>query len=261
MSAGADLADLLAIARRAAELAGEVIMPIYREGFATELKADGTPVTIADRRAEEVMREFIARECPDHAILGEEFGESAGSGRYRWLLDPIDGTKSFVHRVPLFGTLVAVELEETPVVGVIACHAAGETVSAATGLGAWLGGRSISVSAVGRLEDATVLVTSVQGIALHHPGAFRALTERANLLRTWGDCYGYLLVASGRADVMLDPIMNRWDASALYPVIREAGGSITTWSGDTGVGDSVAASNGLFHSELLRLLGLEGRQG
>ncbi len=171
------------------------------------------------------------------------------------MLDPIDGTKSFVHRVPLFGTLISLEHDQEPVVGVIACHAAGETVSAATGLGAWLDGRRVRVSEVRELGAATVLTTGVQGLQRYHAGAFTLLNERANLIRTWGDCYGYLMVATGRADVMIDPIMNRWDASALYPVIREAGGAITTWSGSDAVGDSVAASNGVLHAELLECLG------
>jgi histidinol phosphatase-like enzyme (inositol monophosphatase family) len=253
VSEGSELAGLLAIARRAAEIAGTVIMPIYAEGFRVDLKADGTPVTAADRRAEEAMREFLAREVPGHSIIGEEFGESPGTGRYRWLLDPIDGTKSFVHRVPLFGTLVSVEHGDVPVVGVIACHAAGETAWAATGLGAFVNGRPAHVSSVKRLNEATLCITSVQRLRQRHPGAVAAL-DRAKLVRTWGDCYGYLLVATGRAEVMLDPVMNRWDASALYPVISEAGGRISTWDGSTAVGDSVAASNGRLHEELLALL-------
>ena len=254
MSDAGDLGELLRIARQAATIAGEVIMPLFRAGFGVEFKSDGTPVTEADRRAEEAMREFLSRECPGHAILGEEFGETAASGPYRWLLDPIDGTKSFVHRVPLFGTLVSLEYNEEPQVGVIACHAAGETVYAAIGQGAFLNELPIHVSEVPAFEDATVLMTSPQGLYRHHPDAFAAINAQAKLIRTWGDCYGYLMVATGRAEVMLDPIMNRWDASALYPVVREAGGAITTWDGASGVGESVAASNGRLHPALLELL-------
>jgi histidinol phosphatase-like enzyme (inositol monophosphatase family) len=252
-----ELSELLLIARRAAELAGEVIMPIYAAGFTVDLKADGTPVTVADRRAEETMRHFLAREVPGHTIIGEEFGESAGTADYRWLLDPIDGTKSFVHHVPLFGTLVSVEREGEPVVGVIACHAAGETAWAATGLGSFMNGQPALVSEIERFSEATLLITSVQRLGQRHPAAMDAL-DRAKLVRTWGDCYGYLLVATGRAEIMLDPVMNRWDASALYPVIREAGGRISTWDGSAEVGDSVAASNGLLHEELLALLQRRG---
>jgi histidinol-phosphatase len=258
VSANPEFGEFLAIARRASEIAGEVVMPLFRDGFNVELKADGTPVTDADRRAEQAIREFLARECPEHQVVGEEFGTSGPlDSRYRWLLDPIDGTKSFVHRVPLFGTLISLELDEEPVVGVIGCHAAGETAYAATGHGAYIGDQRLRVSTVESIEEATVLATTFQGMQRYHAAVTQRLTDRAKLLRTWGDCYGYLMVAAGRAEVMLDPVMNRWDASALYPVVREAGGSITTWQGDAGVGESVAASNGLVHAELLRILRAE----
>jgi histidinol phosphatase-like enzyme (inositol monophosphatase family) len=252
-----DLDDLLSIARQAAAIAGEVIMPLYESALAVELKADHTPVTVADRRAEEQIRGFLERECPGHGIVGEELGEKAGDGRYRWVLDPIDGTKSFIHHVPLFGTLVALERDGVPVVGVIACHAVGETVSAARGKGAWLNGRPARVSTTARLADATVSLTSFTRVANVHPGAFRALTARAGMMRSWGDCFGYLLVASGRIDAMLDPEMNLWDVAALYPVITEAGGRITTWEGDERVGGSSVASNGLLHEQLMSAIEAE----
>src|SRR5687768_7574288 len=151
-----ELANLLEIARRAAIVAGEVIMPLYNSGTAVELKSDRTPVTLADRNAELAIREFLARECPGHGVLGEEFGETPGDGRHRWILDPIDGTKSFVHHVPLFGTLVALELDREPALGVIGCHAAGESAWAARGHGAWLNGERIRVSTTASLSDATV---------------------------------------------------------------------------------------------------------
>jgi histidinol phosphatase-like enzyme (inositol monophosphatase family) len=249
-----ELANLLDIARRAAALAGEVIMPLYASGIAVELKADRTPVTVADRNAELAIRDFLARECPGHGILGEEFGESPGDGRHRWILDPIDGTKSFVHHVPLFGTLIALERDGVPVVGVIACHAAGETASAATGLGAYLNGEPIHVSTVNRIEDATVSMTSYARTAAMHPKGFASLVSRCGLARAWGDCYGYLMVASGRADVMLDPEMSIWDAAALYPVISEAGGGFSQWDGTPGVGGSVVATNGILHGAVLAAL-------
>ncbi|NJD65237.1 MAG: inositol monophosphatase family protein [Chloroflexi bacterium] len=249
-----ELANLLDIARRAAALAGEVIMPLYASGTAVELKADRTPVTAADRNAELAVREFLARECPGHGILGEEFGESPGDGRHRWVLDPIDGTKSFVHHVPLFGTLIALERDGVPVVGVIACHAAGETASAARGLGAFLNGEPIHVSAVDRLEDATVSMTSYARTAAMHPKGFASLVSQCGLARAWGDCYGYLMVAAGRAEVMLDPEMSIWDAAALYPVITEAGGGFSQWDGTPGVGGSVVATNGVLHGAVLAAL-------
>ncbi|MCA9830557.1 MAG: inositol monophosphatase family protein [Dehalococcoidia bacterium] len=254
MTPDPELGALLAIALHAADIARDVIMPLYESGVGVELKSDGTPVTDADRRAEAAIREFLARECPDHSVLGEEYGESAGSSMYRWLLDPIDGTKSFIHHVPLFGTLIALERAGDPVVGVIACHALNETASAAAGHGAHLNGRPIRVSRVTSVAEATVLTTSIQGMQIALGDGLDAFLPQPMLLRTWGDCYGYLQVACGRADAMLDPVMNSWDAAALFPIIREAGGTITTWDGQPVVGDSVAASNGALHAELLNLL-------
>lgn len=249
-----ELANLLDIARRAAAVAGEVIMPLYASGTSVELKADRTPVTAADRNAELAIREFLARECPAHGILGEEFGESPGDGRHRWILDPIDGTKSFIHHVPLFGTLIALERDGVPVVGVIACHAAGESASAAAGMGAYLNREPIRVSAVHRIEDATLSMTSYARTAAIHPKGFAALVSRCGLARAWGDCYGYLMVAAGRAEIMLDPEMSIWDAAALYPVITEAGGGFSQWDGTPGVGSSVVATNGLLHEAVLAAL-------
>ncbi len=249
-----ELADLLAIARRAAAIAGEVIMPLYDQGVTVELKADRTPVTAADRGAEEAIRTFLARECPAHGILGEEFGETPGDGRHRWILDPIDGTKSFIHHVPLFGTLVALERDGEPVIGVIACHAVGETAYAARGLGAFMNGHPARVSTTSSLADATVLMTSFKRMPRHHARAFTNLTERAGLMRTWGDCYGYLMVATGRADAMLDPVMSIWDVAALSPVLSEAGGRLTTWDGSRAIGDSAVATNGTLHGAILEAI-------
>lgn len=249
-----NLADLLAIAEHAAALAGETIMPIYRSRFDIERKADRTPVTEADRRAEIAMREFFARETPGFGVLGEEYGETPGAGRYRWIIDPIDGTKSFIHRVPLFGTLVALEHDGEPVVGVIACHAVGETVAAALGLGARLNGEPCHVSPVDRLEDATLTMTSFARTAARRPRGYAALVERCGLARAWGDCYGYLLVATGRAEIMLDPDMSIWDAAALQPIIREAGGGFSQWDGNPALGDSAVATNGRLHDVVIQIL-------
>ena len=139
-----ELAALLDLARRAAALAGEIVMPLYEQDLTVELKADGTPVTLADRRAEEAMRALLQRETPHYGVLGEEFGETPGDGRHRWVIDPIDGTKTFIHHVPLFGTLVALERDGEPVIGVVACHAVEETAWAARGGGAFLNAADFS---------------------------------------------------------------------------------------------------------------------
>lgn len=249
-----ELSELLEIARRAAVVAGDVIMPLYNAGTSVELKADRTPVTVADRSAELAIREFLGRECPTHGILGEEFPETPGDGRHRWILDPIDGTKSFIHHVPLFGTLIALERDGVPVVGVIACHAAGETASGATGIGAFLNGSPTRVSTVGSLADATLSMTSITRMLQGRAGGVARLAAECGLSRAWGDCYGYMMVAAGRAEIMVDPIMNLWDAAALYPIITEAGGGFSQWDGTPGVGDSVVATNGLLHEQAVALL-------
>jgi histidinol-phosphatase len=249
-----ELANLLEIARRAAIVAGEVIMPLYNAGTVVELKSDRTPVTLADRNAELAIREFLARECPGHGVLGEEFGETPGDGRHRWILDPIDGTKSFIHHVPLFGTLVALERDGLPVAGVIACHAVGETASGAIGLGAFLNGEPCHVSDTATLAEATVSMTSITRMVQGRSKGIARLAASCGLARAWGDCYGYLMVATGRADVMIDPIMNLWDAAALYPIITEAGGGFSQWDGAPGIGDSVVATNGLLHDAVIEAL-------
>jgi histidinol phosphatase-like enzyme (inositol monophosphatase family) len=249
-----ELGELLAIARRAADVARDVIMPLYESALTVELKADRTPVTAADKGAEEAIRAFLARECPTHGVLGEEFGETAGDGRHRWILDPIDGTKSFIHHVPLWGTLVALERDGVPVAGVIACHAAGETASGAVGEGAWLNGEAMRVSQVGTLAEATVSTTSFSRLLSDHPRVLSALSGSVGLFRAWGDCYGYLMVAAGRADVMIDPEMNIWDAAALYPIIGEAGGRITRWDGTAYPDGSAVATNGALHEAMLDVL-------
>lgn len=249
-----ELKDLLEIARRAALVAGEVIMPLYNAGTSVELKSDNTPVTIADKNAELAIREFLLRECPSHGVLGEEFPETPGDGRHRWILDPIDGTKSFIHHVPLFGTLIALERDGVPLVGVIACHAVGETASGATGVGAFLNGEPTRVSSVSELSDATLSMTSITRMLQGRAEGLSRLAAQCGLSRAWGDCYGYLMVAAGRAEIMLDPIMNLWDAAALYPIITEAGGGFSQWDGTPGVGDSVVATNGLVHAQAIALL-------
>lgn len=250
----AELGELTGIARRAAALAGEIVMPLYEERLTVELKADGTPVTEADRRAEAAMRELFARETPGFGVLGEEMGESAGDGRWRWVIDPIDGTKSFIHHAPLFGTLVALEREGEPVVGVVACHAVGETAWASRGGGAFLNGERARVSETASLGEATALTTSAASLWRRTPEGFARLAREAGLLRSWGDCYGYLAVATGRAEAMIDPIVNPWDVAPMPVLLEEAGGRLTTWAGADGAGGDAVATNGRIHGALLEAL-------
>ncbi len=243
----------LEFARGAALEAGQIILEYYQSANLTvDRKRDSSPVTIADRQAEELLRAKISRAFPGDGILGEEFGEQPGTTGFRWILDPLDGTKSFIHGVPLFGTLVGVEFEGKCVVGVCHFPVLGETAWGASGLGAWWQPargevRSARVSNVGDLAQSLFCFTTVQGFErIGRPDAFESLLKEAGLARGWGDCYGHILVATGRAEVMVDPLMNIWDAAALIPIVEGAGGHFFDWNGiataNSGNGISVNAA-------------------
>jgi histidinol phosphatase-like enzyme (inositol monophosphatase family) len=223
---------MLDLALAAAREAGEIALRHFRQGVTVEIKADHSPVTAADREAEACLRRRIEERYPQHAILGEEFGAVREGAPNRWLLDPIDGTASFIRGSPLWGVMVAVELEGEPQVGVLHFPALAETVWARRDGGAWWNGRRAHVSAIAQLADATLLYTDPRGFALaQREVAFERLRRVTGFERTWGDCYGHALVATGRAEIMLDPILHEWDAAALLPILEEAGGVFTDWSG------------------------------
>jgi histidinol phosphatase-like enzyme (inositol monophosphatase family) len=246
--------DLLEVALEAAKAGGARTLAYFNAGTAVEWKGDGSPVTAADREAERAMRAVIGRAFPAHTILGEEEGETVGTAPCRWIIDPLDGTRTFVRGVPLYGTLVGVEVEGEPVVGVVHLPALGETVAAARGEGCTWNGRPCRVSAVDRLDQALLLVTD-ERVARARSGAYDRLVARTALQRTWADCYGYALVATGRAEVALDPIMNVWDCAALLPIVAEAGGRFTDWRGRPTIhGGEAVATNGRLHAEVLGLL-------
>jgi histidinol phosphatase-like enzyme (inositol monophosphatase family) len=225
-------ADELGFARHVAEDAGRFALAHFRTALTVEYKADHSPVTIADRGAEERLRTSIGTAFPHDGILGEELGEASGSSGRRWIIDPIDGTQSFIRGVPLWGVLVALEDHGECVVGVIALPALKETLWAARGGGAFVNGTPARVSSATTLADAAILTSdaSPRHFGDKHAG-FQQLLGRAARHRGWGDCYGYALVATGRAEVMLDPLMNPWDAGAVKPIIEEAGGIFCAWDG------------------------------
>ncbi|MFM7102664.1 MAG: histidinol-phosphatase, partial [Verrucomicrobiota bacterium] len=239
-----------AFIRELAAASAEVILPYYgRREVGHELKADESPVTVADRRAEEVMRELIERRHPGHGIVGEEFGTVRADAEFVWVLDPIDGTKSFISAVPLFGTLIGLLHRGRPVLGCIHQPVLRQLV-VGDGRTTTLNGVPVRVREGRRLEEASVLLTDPLHPARYQPGpGYEALSRRVQLVRTWGDCYGYLLVASGWADVMLDPVMNPWDLLPVVPVIEGAGGVITDWQGrpanHLGATSAVAAPPGV----------------
>ena len=250
------LSLLLEAARDAARVAGDIAMRHYRTALAVESKADGSPVTIADREAEGAVREWIAERFPEDAIEGEELGITRGDARRRWVIDPIDGTKTFVRGVPLWGALIAVVEGREVLAGAAYFPAVGEIIAAAPGEGAWWNDARCAVSRVDRLDRATVLTTDARFPTDDAKrSAWQELSRRALVSQTWGDCYGYLLVATGRAEVMADPRMSVWDAAALQPIIEEAGGVFTDWTGArTAFGGNAIATNAELAAETRALL-------
>lgn len=246
----------LELARRLVREAEEPILSRFRKSIEVVVKRDNSPVTEADREAEALIRRRIAELRPGHGVIGEEHGVSLPEARFQWVVDPIDGTKAFIHGVPLFGTLLALLDRGRPVVGVIHMPALGESLWAARGLGAWLNGERARVSAVSDLGSALLCDGSALTVSRSPWGeAWMRLRGEAGVARGWGDCYGHLLVACGRAEAMLDPVVNIWDVAPMGVILPEAGGRFTALDGreaiDAGNGIS---SNGTLHASLLEAL-------
>lgn len=253
------------VAKRLARQAGELTLKYYRNaGLEVISKGDGSPVTAADREAELFLRREIQLHFPHDTIVGEEFGTTEGDSGFCWALDPIDGTKSFITGVPLFGTMVAVIDDLLPgsrraVVGAVHLPGLDEGVHAMVGSGAWYyqgkqPARPAFVSRTTALSDCVVVSSSVEGFR-KRGSSLEGLAAKVRFIRTWGDVYGYLLVATGRADIMLDPEMNLWDAAAVQPIIEEAGGRFTDWKNRQVIdGGDAIGSNGLVHQEVLRMI-------
>lgn len=248
------LERILEVAMEAAHAAGRRTLGWFGRS-PIESKGDGTPVTPADRESEATLRRIILGAFPNHGILGEETGETPGTEPFRWIVDPLDGTRSFVHGVPLFGVLVGVEWRTEPVVGVIYHPALDEMIAAAKDMGCAWNGRTCRVSETSHVGDALLCATSTRQARRRGRG-YDTLSQAVKMERTWGDCYGYGLVATGRADVMLDDRAAVWDIAAILPIIEEAGGRLTDWSGRRTVrGGEAIASNGLLHDSVVGVLG------
>lgn len=240
-----------------ARAAGDIALAHYRRDLQIDHKRDGSPVTVADRSAEQTARDMVARLFPDDGFLGEEFAPVRPEARRRWIVDPIDGTRSFVLGVPLWGTLVAVAEGDTVIAGSVFLPAVGDMVSAALGEGCWLNGARCSVSDVAVIESATALTSQLPfGGTPHQEAGWKSLETAVQMGRTWGDCFGYLMVATGRAEIMADPVVSPWDIAALFPIVTEAGGVFTDWGGNpTAFGGSAIATNALLAVDCRRILG------
>jgi histidinol-phosphatase len=241
----------------AAWRAGRLTLEYFQTRLDVLWKADNSPVTIADKRAEELLRSMIERTYPSHAIVGEEFGgDEQASAPFRWIIDPIDGTRSFIRGVPLYAVLVGLEVEGQMAVGVSYFPGLNEMVAAARGQGCWWNGRPCRVSNVDRLDQAMLCYTDSAGFApqgLSRP--WHNLQAAAHSQRGWGDAYGHCLVATGRAEVMLDPIMSLWDCAALLPILQEAGGTFTDWQGHPTIsGANAISTNGHLLPQVLQVI-------
>lgn len=266
-----EIASRLDLATRLARQAGASIVKVFQDpSLKVDLKKDRTVVTAADRDGETIIRSGILERFPHDRIVGEEFGITEGTSGWSWYLDPIDGTQAFARGVPLFGTLIGLEYEGEPAAGVIFMPALGEMVYAGRGMGChWVtsmtrdpsgefvgGTKSVAkVSQTAAMKEALFCTTWMQ--SFRDAGClplFSEMTEATGVFRGWGDCYGYVLVATGRAEIMIDPILESWDAGPLPVILQEAGGTYTTFEGQVSIhGRSGVATNGHLHSEVLRI--------
>jgi len=257
--------DLLSLVLQAGSIAQNEILKHWKTTLSVEWKADATPVTIADKKTEELVRNFAQKETPEFGFIGEEFGGEKPEAEYQWVLDPIDGTKSFIYGVPLFGTLIAILKKGTPIAGLIQLPALNSKVWATDGGGAFADdGIAIKVSDTGELKNSLVLSGTINTIESKGYGEwFEGIRKNAKLYRGWGDCFGYYQVACGKAEIMMDPVVSLWDI-APYPLIfAEAGGAFSTLKGEKSLfstkghplypiheGYTAIASNGRFNIPL-----------
>ncbi len=250
-----ELNELKQFCKVLADESGKIIKKYFRSDINVELKSDSSPVTIADKKAEEVIRNLIVKEFPEHGILGEEFGEDNKTSEYKWIIDPIDGTKSFIHGMITFGTLIALMKNDKPVLGVINQPVLNEFLIG-DNVSAELNGKKTGIREIGKLKDALLLTTDHVNIAKYQNAQkFDELVNKVKLYRTWGNCFGYYLVATGYADIMTDPIMSVWDTAALVPIIKGAGGVITDFEGNDALeNNSVIAAAPKIHSEVIKVL-------
>jgi myo-inositol-1(or 4)-monophosphatase len=250
-----DLVELTPFLKILAKESSAIIKKYFRADIKIENKADLSPVTIADKLTEEKMRELILKQFPTHGIIGEEFGNHNPDAEYVWVLDPIDGTKSFISGALSFGTLIALMKNGNPIIGVIN-HPILNEFLIGDNKSAYLNDKQVKIRNCKLLSEATLLTTDHLNLGQYqNKNGFEKLIPQVKLYRNWGDCYGYYLLASGFADIMIDPIMSVWDSMALIPIINGAGGLITDYQGNDAIkGSSIVAANPAIHNEVIRIL-------
>lgn len=243
-------------ATTATRKAGELAFRYFESALNVEWKHDESPVTVADREAEHLLRTTLIEAFPEDALLGEEHGEKPGSSGYRWIIDPIDGTRNFVRGIPIWGTLVGLEYRGEPIAGIIDAPALGQTYRALRGDGAWRGTRRLQVSAVSTLREATMFYTSLAWFErAGRRDVFLDLALRCQVQRGFGDFYGHMLVAQGSGEFMVEHGVHIWDVAAVRPIVEEAGGRYSDWDGTPSIQrPDVVVSNGRLHDEVLRIL-------
>lgn len=249
------LNELMIAAIDFAKAGGDSTLNHFQKSFELEFKSDNSPVTNADREAETIIRKKINRHFPGHGIIGEEYGSENEESDIVWVLDPIDGTRSFIHGIPFYTTLIGILIKGVPQVGVIYAPALNELVSAATGLGCTFNEKPANVRRCDTLSEATFLTTDVNSFDdLGYREPFEHLKNVTKLHRTWGDAYGHMMVAIGRADIMIDAVLSVWDAAALMPIINEAGGSYSDFQGMNTIQTGNAIStNKVLKNEIVQL--------
>ncbi len=239
----------LEFAKQCAWEAGRITLGYFQARVSVERKADNSPVTIADQHAEQHIRQVIGERWPDHNIIGEEYANKAVDSPYTWIIDPIDGTKSFVQGVPIYANLIALTDADGPLVGVANYPALNEMIYAGRGLGCYWNGRRTQVSQVDQLADAVLLTSDLNSFNHDHKiRAWQQLIDQTYFQRTWGDAYGYALVATGRAEVMVEPHLMVWDAAPFQVIMEEAGGTFTDWTGKRTIhaGEAIATNGKLY---------------
>ena len=244
------------LAVEAARRAGDLARTHYESTFEIELKPDSSPVTVADKGAEKLIRELVTAAFPSDGFLGEEFGNQEGASGFRWIIDPIDGTKSFIRHVPIWATLIGLEYKGEHIGGVVYVPVFGMTYRALRGDGAYLNDRRIRVSDVAKLADSSLCYSSVGWFTrAGKEDVFHTLYRQTKRQRGHGDFYGFVLVAEGAADVMVEHGVNPWDVAATKAIVEEAGGRFTDWNDTPTIHTpDVLATNGKLHADTLAIL-------